>query len=254
MDRFRAESFLPLTPVAFEVLLALADQSRHGYSILQEVEARSGGAVTLHAGHALPRAGPAARTGADRGAGCPGRSRPRGRAATVLRHHGARRRGRTGRDRPAREPAGVRAIAAVAAGGRGMSAGRWLAERLFGLALLAYPRAFRRRFGDEMRDDFRRRGDTGAHLAATVGALIKDGLTERGAAIARWSFWPNHQPHLYEPSGRHAMIWDSIRVRRPLHHSPGRAGARSTPSSRSARSPSASAPTAPSSPSSRACC
>ena len=49
MDRFRAESFLPLTPVAFEVLLALADQSRHGYSILQEVEARSGGAVTLHA-------------------------------------------------------------------------------------------------------------------------------------------------------------------------------------------------------------
>ena len=50
MDRFRADSFLPHTPVAFEVLLALADQSRHGYSILQEVEARSGGAVTLHAG------------------------------------------------------------------------------------------------------------------------------------------------------------------------------------------------------------
>jgi DNA-binding PadR family transcriptional regulator len=50
MDRFRAETFLPLTPVAFEVLLALADQSRHGYSILQEVEARSDGTVTLHAG------------------------------------------------------------------------------------------------------------------------------------------------------------------------------------------------------------
>jgi DNA-binding PadR family transcriptional regulator len=50
MDRFRAETFVPLTPVAFEVLLALADQSRHGYSILQEVEARSGGTVTLHAG------------------------------------------------------------------------------------------------------------------------------------------------------------------------------------------------------------
>jgi DNA-binding PadR family transcriptional regulator len=50
MDRFRADTFLPLTPVAFEVLLALADQSRHGYSILQEVEARSRGAVTLHAG------------------------------------------------------------------------------------------------------------------------------------------------------------------------------------------------------------
>ncbi len=50
MDRFRAESFLPLTPVAFEILLALADGERHGYSILQEVEYRTGGAVSLHAG------------------------------------------------------------------------------------------------------------------------------------------------------------------------------------------------------------
>ena len=50
MDRFRPESFLPLTPVAFEILLALADGERHGYSILQEVEHRSGGAVSLHAG------------------------------------------------------------------------------------------------------------------------------------------------------------------------------------------------------------
>ena len=50
MDKFRAESFLPLTPVAFEILLALADGERHGYSILQEVETRSGGAVSLHAG------------------------------------------------------------------------------------------------------------------------------------------------------------------------------------------------------------
>jgi DNA-binding PadR family transcriptional regulator len=50
MDKFRPESFLPLTPVAFEILLALADNERHGYSILQEVETRSGGAVSLHAG------------------------------------------------------------------------------------------------------------------------------------------------------------------------------------------------------------
>jgi len=50
MDQFRPESFLPLTPVAFEILLALADGDRHGYSILQEVELRSGGAVSLHAG------------------------------------------------------------------------------------------------------------------------------------------------------------------------------------------------------------
>jgi DNA-binding PadR family transcriptional regulator len=50
MDKFRPETFLPLTPVAFEILLALADGERHGYSILQEVEIRSGGAVSLHAG------------------------------------------------------------------------------------------------------------------------------------------------------------------------------------------------------------
>jgi DNA-binding PadR family transcriptional regulator len=50
MEKFRPETFLPLTPVAFEVLLALADGDRHGYSILQEVETRSGGAVSLHAG------------------------------------------------------------------------------------------------------------------------------------------------------------------------------------------------------------
>jgi DNA-binding PadR family transcriptional regulator len=50
MDKFRPDSFLPLTPVAFEILLALADGERHGYSILQEVESRSGGAVSLHAG------------------------------------------------------------------------------------------------------------------------------------------------------------------------------------------------------------
>ena len=50
MDRFRPESFLPLTPVAFEILLALADSERHGYSIMREVERRSSGAVSLHPG------------------------------------------------------------------------------------------------------------------------------------------------------------------------------------------------------------
>jgi DNA-binding PadR family transcriptional regulator len=50
MDRFRPESFLPLTPVAFEILLALAEGEQHGYSVMREVERRSGGAVTLHPG------------------------------------------------------------------------------------------------------------------------------------------------------------------------------------------------------------
>jgi DNA-binding PadR family transcriptional regulator len=43
-------SFLPLTPFAFQVLLALADGARHGYAIIKEVEERSGGAVRLRTG------------------------------------------------------------------------------------------------------------------------------------------------------------------------------------------------------------
>lgn len=41
---------LPLTPVAFEILLALAEGPRHGYAILQDVEARTEGRVSLHPG------------------------------------------------------------------------------------------------------------------------------------------------------------------------------------------------------------
>ena len=50
MDRLRTDRFLPLTPVAFEILLALADGEQHGYSIMREVEGRSHGAVALHPG------------------------------------------------------------------------------------------------------------------------------------------------------------------------------------------------------------
>jgi DNA-binding PadR family transcriptional regulator len=42
--------FLPLTPAAFHVLLALADTPRHGYSILKEVEERTNGDVRLSTG------------------------------------------------------------------------------------------------------------------------------------------------------------------------------------------------------------
>lgn len=50
MDKLRVNAFLPLTPVAFEILLALADGEQHGYSIMREVEQRSNGAVVLHPG------------------------------------------------------------------------------------------------------------------------------------------------------------------------------------------------------------
>jgi DNA-binding PadR family transcriptional regulator len=44
------ESFLPLSAVVFEILLALAGSDLHGYDIMREVEQRSGGRVTLHPG------------------------------------------------------------------------------------------------------------------------------------------------------------------------------------------------------------
>ena len=49
-DRLRPERFLPLAPVWFEILLALAADDLHGYAVMQEVARRSNGAVTLHPG------------------------------------------------------------------------------------------------------------------------------------------------------------------------------------------------------------
>jgi DNA-binding PadR family transcriptional regulator len=44
------ESFLPLTAVVFEILLALSGGDLHGYDIMREVESRSAGRLSLHAG------------------------------------------------------------------------------------------------------------------------------------------------------------------------------------------------------------
>lgn len=41
---------LPLTPLAFHILLALADQPRHGYAIIRDIEARTDGAMMLRSG------------------------------------------------------------------------------------------------------------------------------------------------------------------------------------------------------------
>ena len=43
-------SFLPLTPHAFHVLLALMDGELHGYGIILNVQQRTGGEVTLRTG------------------------------------------------------------------------------------------------------------------------------------------------------------------------------------------------------------
>ena len=43
-------SFLPLPPATFHILLAVADEDRHGYAIIQDVAARTGNELRLSAG------------------------------------------------------------------------------------------------------------------------------------------------------------------------------------------------------------
>ena len=45
-----AATLVPLPPVTFHILLALADQDRHGYAIILDVSARTGGELKLSAG------------------------------------------------------------------------------------------------------------------------------------------------------------------------------------------------------------
>jgi len=45
-----AETFIPLSPVVFDILLALSDDERHGYGIMQEVSRRGDGATRLRPG------------------------------------------------------------------------------------------------------------------------------------------------------------------------------------------------------------
>ena len=56
-------SFLPLRPVEFHVLLALADEERHGYAIMQETAQRTGGALRLDPGTLYRALGRMARAG-----------------------------------------------------------------------------------------------------------------------------------------------------------------------------------------------
>ena len=44
------DALLPLPPATFHILLALADEDRHGYAIIQDVAARTGGELKLSAG------------------------------------------------------------------------------------------------------------------------------------------------------------------------------------------------------------
>ena len=43
-------ALLPLTPIVFQVLLALADGDRHGYGIIREIDQRTDGLIVLRTG------------------------------------------------------------------------------------------------------------------------------------------------------------------------------------------------------------
>jgi len=45
-----ARALLPLTPIVFQVLLALSDCDRHGYGIIREVDHRTDGLIVLRTG------------------------------------------------------------------------------------------------------------------------------------------------------------------------------------------------------------
>ena len=49
-DRTDIDTLLPLPPATFHILLALLDQERHGYAIIQDVEARTDGELRMSAG------------------------------------------------------------------------------------------------------------------------------------------------------------------------------------------------------------
>ena len=44
------DAFLPLKPAVFQILVSLADEERHGYAIIKEVERRTDGEVVILAG------------------------------------------------------------------------------------------------------------------------------------------------------------------------------------------------------------
>jgi DNA-binding PadR family transcriptional regulator len=44
------DDLLPLLPATFHILMALADEDRHGYAVIQEIAARTDGAIKMSAG------------------------------------------------------------------------------------------------------------------------------------------------------------------------------------------------------------
>ena len=50
MNQAQPDQFIPLTPAVFHILLALADEDRHGYDIMREVAAATEGKMQMGPG------------------------------------------------------------------------------------------------------------------------------------------------------------------------------------------------------------
>jgi len=50
IDRREIDELLPLPAATFHILMAVSDQHRHGYAIIQDVASRTGGELKLSAG------------------------------------------------------------------------------------------------------------------------------------------------------------------------------------------------------------
>ena len=50
IERHEIDALLPLPPATFHILLAVSDDDRHGYAIIQDIAARTGGELKLSAG------------------------------------------------------------------------------------------------------------------------------------------------------------------------------------------------------------
>jgi DNA-binding PadR family transcriptional regulator len=49
-DANAVDALLPLPPATFHILMALADEDRHGYAVIQDIAARTAGAIQMSAG------------------------------------------------------------------------------------------------------------------------------------------------------------------------------------------------------------
>ena len=209
-----AGDLLPLTPVALNILLALADGERHGYGIMLEVRERTGAKVRLGPG-TLYGAIKRLKEGGlieESGERDPTPRRTTSGAATTAspasaarswrqRSHGsttwsALRAARAPSPRRSQSGGGVMA----APGGprpRGRERVIGISQRVYRSLLRAYPRQLRDEYGDEMVRCFRdlcreALHDGGVGLAAlwvrTLPELLATALKERSSVVDRQTY------------------------------------------------------------------